>query len=286
MCPRRPHGWRRLRRPAARDRAARRLRFRIAAAKLGIFRIRMIFVAPGVELPGHAGALSVGPVRNVGPMSRAQESSSGTSKISTLPAVASLRFGRIVRAHGHRHRLECRDRAGDAREGLLGAQQSLRPAPHFRAARPAHPCARMLAPFRGHCIAVTRGARIVGVEPFGHACCIAVRAATRETPRLVGRLGRRDHGEHHDRKDRRPPEELGITLPTPPAPVASYVPYVISGKQVFISGQVTMRRWRAEICRHRRQGDFAGRRPGGGAAVRDQSSSRSSRRRAAAISTG
>lgn len=35
-------------------------------------------------------------------------------------------------------------------------------------------------------------------------------------------------------------KELGITLPTPPAPVASYVPYVISGKQVFISGQVTM----------------------------------------------
>jgi enamine deaminase RidA (YjgF/YER057c/UK114 family) len=34
--------------------------------------------------------------------------------------------------------------------------------------------------------------------------------------------------------------ELGITLPTPPAPVASYVPYVISGKQVFISGQVTV----------------------------------------------
>ena len=34
--------------------------------------------------------------------------------------------------------------------------------------------------------------------------------------------------------------ELGIELPTPPAPVASYVPYVISGKQVYISGQVTM----------------------------------------------
>jgi enamine deaminase RidA (YjgF/YER057c/UK114 family) len=34
--------------------------------------------------------------------------------------------------------------------------------------------------------------------------------------------------------------ELAITLPTPPAPVASYVPYVISGKQVFISGQVTV----------------------------------------------
>jgi len=35
-------------------------------------------------------------------------------------------------------------------------------------------------------------------------------------------------------------KELDITLPTPPAPVASYVPYVISGKQVFISGQVTI----------------------------------------------
>jgi enamine deaminase RidA (YjgF/YER057c/UK114 family) len=35
-------------------------------------------------------------------------------------------------------------------------------------------------------------------------------------------------------------KELDITLPTPPAPVASYVPYVISGKQVFISGQVTV----------------------------------------------
>ena len=35
-------------------------------------------------------------------------------------------------------------------------------------------------------------------------------------------------------------KELGIELPTPPAPVASYVPYVISGKQVYVSGQVTM----------------------------------------------
>ena len=35
-------------------------------------------------------------------------------------------------------------------------------------------------------------------------------------------------------------KELGLELPTPPAPVASYVPYVVSGKQVFISGQVTM----------------------------------------------
>jgi enamine deaminase RidA (YjgF/YER057c/UK114 family) len=33
-------------------------------------------------------------------------------------------------------------------------------------------------------------------------------------------------------------KELGIALPTPPKPVASYVPYTISGNQVFISGQV------------------------------------------------
>jgi enamine deaminase RidA (YjgF/YER057c/UK114 family) len=34
-------------------------------------------------------------------------------------------------------------------------------------------------------------------------------------------------------------KDLGITLPVPPAPVASYVPYVVSGNLVFISGQVT-----------------------------------------------
>jgi enamine deaminase RidA (YjgF/YER057c/UK114 family) len=34
--------------------------------------------------------------------------------------------------------------------------------------------------------------------------------------------------------------ELNIVLPTPPAPVASYVPYVVSGKNLYISGQVTL----------------------------------------------
>lgn len=34
--------------------------------------------------------------------------------------------------------------------------------------------------------------------------------------------------------------ELGITLPVPPAPVASYVPAVKSGNQVFISGQIPL----------------------------------------------
>ncbi|HKY18839.1 MAG TPA: RidA family protein, partial [Rhizomicrobium sp.] len=33
---------------------------------------------------------------------------------------------------------------------------------------------------------------------------------------------------------------LGVTLPTPPKPVASYVPFTICGNQVFISGQVPL----------------------------------------------
>jgi len=33
--------------------------------------------------------------------------------------------------------------------------------------------------------------------------------------------------------------ELGLTLPEPSAPVANYVPYVISGNLVFISGQIS-----------------------------------------------
>jgi enamine deaminase RidA (YjgF/YER057c/UK114 family) len=35
-------------------------------------------------------------------------------------------------------------------------------------------------------------------------------------------------------------QELGITLPTPPAPVASYVPFVAAGGLVHISGQVSI----------------------------------------------
>jgi enamine deaminase RidA (YjgF/YER057c/UK114 family) len=33
-------------------------------------------------------------------------------------------------------------------------------------------------------------------------------------------------------------KDLGIALPVPPAPVASYVPYVTSGNLVFVSGQI------------------------------------------------
>ena len=35
-------------------------------------------------------------------------------------------------------------------------------------------------------------------------------------------------------------EELGVRLPTPPAPVASYVPFVRTGNLLFVSGQVTL----------------------------------------------
>ncbi|GLK75638.1 hypothetical protein GCM10008171_08920 [Methylopila jiangsuensis] len=34
--------------------------------------------------------------------------------------------------------------------------------------------------------------------------------------------------------------ELGVTLPTPAAPVANYVPAVVTGDQLFISGQLPM----------------------------------------------
>lgn len=33
--------------------------------------------------------------------------------------------------------------------------------------------------------------------------------------------------------------ELGVTLPDAPLPAANYVPWVITGKQVFISGQIS-----------------------------------------------
>ncbi|MBE9637762.1 RidA family protein [Salipiger mangrovisoli] len=35
-------------------------------------------------------------------------------------------------------------------------------------------------------------------------------------------------------------EELGLTLPDAPAPAANYVPYVQSGKMLYVSGQISM----------------------------------------------
>ncbi|MCM2561835.1 RidA family protein [Lutimaribacter sp. EGI FJ00015] len=34
--------------------------------------------------------------------------------------------------------------------------------------------------------------------------------------------------------------ELGVTLPDAPAPAANYVPYVVSGNMVYVSGQISM----------------------------------------------
>ncbi|MEM8732380.1 MAG: RidA family protein [Pseudomonadota bacterium] len=34
--------------------------------------------------------------------------------------------------------------------------------------------------------------------------------------------------------------EMGVTLPTAPAPAANYVPFVISGDVVYVSGQISM----------------------------------------------
>lgn len=34
--------------------------------------------------------------------------------------------------------------------------------------------------------------------------------------------------------------KLGVTLPDPPAPAANYVPYVVSGNMVYVSGQISM----------------------------------------------
>jgi len=39
--------------------------------------------------------------------------------------------------------------------------------------------------------------------------------------------------------------ELGIELPDLSAPAANYVPYVVSGNQVFVSGQITV--WNGEL---------------------------------------
>ena len=39
-------------------------------------------------------------------------------------------------------------------------------------------------------------------------------------------------------------QELGIALPEPAAPVANYIPYVVTGPLVVVSGQIPLREGR------------------------------------------
>jgi enamine deaminase RidA (YjgF/YER057c/UK114 family) len=45
-------------------------------------------------------------------------------------------------------------------------------------------------------------------------------------------------------------EELGFTLPEAAAPVANYVPYVITGNLIFISGQLPMESGKVAVTGH------------------------------------
>ena len=40
-------------------------------------------------------------------------------------------------------------------------------------------------------------------------------------------------------------KELGLDIPTPAAPAANYVPFVVSGRHVFLAGQITL--WNGEL---------------------------------------
>lgn len=44
--------------------------------------------------------------------------------------------------------------------------------------------------------------------------------------------------------------ELGITLPTPAAPVAAYVPFVVTGNLVYVSGQLPLDGGQVKITGH------------------------------------
>ena len=99
----------------------------------------------------------------------------------------------------------------------------------------------MRRPLRRHRKAVARRTGIVGIEPFGHDSLIARRVQRSGTPRMRARVALLfafEKGTTMTVEARL--KELNIVLPTPPAPVASYVPYVVSGKHVYISGQVTL----------------------------------------------
>lgn len=44
--------------------------------------------------------------------------------------------------------------------------------------------------------------------------------------------------------------DLGVTLPAPAAPVAAYVPYVVSGNLVYVSGQLPLDNGQVKVTGH------------------------------------
>jgi enamine deaminase RidA (YjgF/YER057c/UK114 family) len=48
-------------------------------------------------------------------------------------------------------------------------------------------------------------------------------------------------------------KELGLDIPTPAAPAANYVPFVTSGRHVFLAGQITL--WNGELRHVGKLGD-------------------------------
>lgn len=48
-------------------------------------------------------------------------------------------------------------------------------------------------------------------------------------------------------------KELGLDIPTPAAPAANYVPFVVSGRHVFLAGQITL--WNGELRHVGKLGD-------------------------------
>lgn len=78
-------------------------------------------------------------------------------------------FRRVGRPRRQSNRLKPRDRARDARIGLLGAQSAVRPAEAFMARGPTHPGTLMPSPFGGPGETVLQRRRRRGIEPSVHA---------------------------------------------------------------------------------------------------------------------
>ena len=135
-----------------------------AAGEFRVVREGKIFVAPGVELPLHAGARAIRPTQHGGAAVARPRVIDDNFEDFRFPGAGEFHFRKILRPRGDRHRLERCDGARHPRIGLLGAQQTFRPAPCLDTAGPRHPGALMRIPFGGHGKAVARGTGIVSIH--------------------------------------------------------------------------------------------------------------------------